>query len=226
MPFLIPAGLAGAAAGGGSATAGALAAGTVATEAAAGAGVAGSIGAGTAAAIDAATVAGIGSTSAFTATNVLGGISLASSLVSSAGSLLQGNYQKSASNAQAAELKQQADLDTAAAASKMSSDDYKATQLIGAISANTAGSGVTLEGSPGLVSRTSIQEQKISDTYTRYSGQLASMRDLYKATIATNEGKQQYQAGIIGAVGGLLTSGVRTAGIFSGNFANPYVGLI
>lgn len=225
MPFLIPAGLAGAAAGGGSATAGALAAGTVATEAAAGAGVAGSIGAGTAAAIDAATVAGL-STSAFTATNVLGGISLASSLVSSAGSLLQGNYQKSASNAQNAELKQQSDLDTAAAASKMSSDDYKATQLIGAISANTAGSGVTPEGSPGLVSRTSIQEQKISDTYTRYSGQLASMRDLYKATIATNEGKQQFQAGVIGAVGGLLTSGVRTAGIFSGNFANPYVGLI
>lgn len=224
MPFLIPAGLAGAAAGGGSATAGALAAGTAATTAAASVGTAGAIGAGTAAAIDAATVAGIGS-SALSATSVLGGISLASSLVSSAGSFLQGNYQKSASNAQNAELKQQADLDTAAAASKISSDDYKATQLIGAISANTAGSGVTSEGSPGLVSRTSIQEQKISDTYTRYSGQLASMRDLYKATIATNEGKQQYSAGIIGAVGGLLTSGVRTAGIFSGDFANPYASL-
>jgi hypothetical protein len=93
------------------------------------------------------------------------------------------------------------------AGEKISQQDYEAVQTLGKISANAGGAGVTMQGSPGLVYNRSAEEQKITDMYTRYSGRLQSVRDLYAGEVSRYEGNKAMISGFIGA-GGSLVSGL------------------
>lgn len=201
------------------------AAGTAAASAAAAGAIGGSAAVAGISAVDAGVAAATAAAAGGSSLSLItAGATAISGITSAVGSFAQGQYQKKAASAQVAELNQQSTLDKTQAGAEIATQDYKALNILGKIAASAAGSGVTPEGSPELVSRTSSQEQRISDTYLRYSGQLSSMRDIYKAALAKNQGQEQYESGLVGTGGGLLTSGLISYGTLSGEFAVPYIG--
>ena len=217
---------AGSAAGSSAAAGTAISSGAAAgVTAAAGSAAAAGGGIGTASAIGAEAIGGAAGAvgSLETASGLTTAVTGVAGITSAIGSFAQGRYQQKAASAQSTELEQQAGLEREQAGVQIAQQDYKAIQLMGRIKASAGGSGAGTGGSSGEVYKTSSQEQQLNDLYTKRSGQLASMRDLYKAALARSEGAQYAEAGYIGAGGGLLTSAARVSSIYSGNFASPYI---
>jgi hypothetical protein len=133
-----------------------------------------------------------------------------SAAVSAAGQVKQGLDTKQADLYQGRELTTQGELEKQAAGAKISDQDYAAVQTMGRISANAGAAGVTPGGSVALAKTNSGQEAQINDMYTRYSGNLAAMKDVYAARQLKFQGGQAAMSGIVGGAT-TLTSAITDA---------------
>jgi hypothetical protein len=130
--------------------------------------------------------------------------------MSAAGQVMQGQNQAKADLNQGRELSQQASEEKQAAGQEIANEDYKATQTLGRVSANAGAAGVTQEGSVATVKMNSEAEQTTNDMYTKYSGNLAALKDAYAARTLKYEGDQLKVSSAVGA-GMTLTQGIINA---------------
>lgn len=135
---------------------------------------------------------------------------VAMSAMQAAGGVLQGQNQAKADLNQGRELTQQASEEKQAAGQEIANEDYKATQVLGRVSANAGAAGVTQEGSVNTVKMNSESEQATNDMFTKYSGNLAASKDIYAARILKYEGDQTKVSSAVGA-GMTLTQGIINA---------------
>lgn len=140
------------------------------------------------------------------------------SIASAVGNVAQGMSQHGAYTNQAIQSDQQAQLDMQAAMQKVSENDYEANATIAKIRSGAGAAGVDPNtGSAKLVATTSAEQAKISDMYTRYTGRLASVRDLYAGEVARWQGNQALIGGYMKAGGSLLgglTQGLQASTMF------------
>jgi hypothetical protein len=120
-------------------------------------------------------------------------------LLGAGGNLLSG-FNQSATDSNTAELyRQQAQLDTFNAGTKVQANEERATQTIGAADAAAGAAGVTAGGSPTLANAKTISDANVADVYARYTGKIQSTADLYQAQTEDWAASQAKLAGIAGA---------------------------
>lgn len=122
--------------------------------------------------------------------------------VSAAASIKQGMDAKSAANSQAVLYQQQAQQERLNYGQKIVGEDEKAGAMVSSNEAASGASGVTSSGSPSLVNKNDLTEQKIRDMYTKYGGESAARGLDYQSTLAKWQGNQALYSGFIGAATG------------------------
>lgn len=135
---------------------------------------------------------------------------VAGAAVSAAGQIKSGMNTATANRYQGEEEVAQASQEKQAAGQQGANQDYAANQVLGRISANAGAAGVTPAGSPSVVATNSESEATTNDMYTRYSGNLAALKDVYAAKELNYQGSQAKVAGFVGA-GQTLTSSITGA---------------
>jgi hypothetical protein len=141
---------------------------------------------------------------------------MAVSAMSSYSTYEQGQYANTAARRQAQILQQKSQYIQQAAGVKISQDDYNAEQLMSRIQVSAVASGVQPgTGSAKLMTDISGQQQRINDMFTKYSANIASANLQESAAIEESQGKQEMEAADVGAVTGLISGGIKSAGIYS-----------
>jgi hypothetical protein len=130
--------------------------------------------------------------------------------VSAAGSIKGGMDAQKEARYQGEQLTQQASEEKQSAGQQVANQDYRADQVLGRVSANAGAAGVTQEGSVATVKANSESEAATNDMFTRYSGNLAALKDVYAAENLHWQGDQAKAASFVQA-GQTLTSALTTA---------------
>jgi hypothetical protein len=129
------------------------------------------------------------------------------------GSLVGGFNQSATDNNTAALYREQAQLDTFNAGTKVQANEERAQQTIGAANASAGAAGVTAGGSPTLANAKTISDANVQDIYARYSGKIQSTEDLYQAQLESWAGNQAKLAGIAGAGMSVIGAGATLSGV-------------
>jgi hypothetical protein len=141
---------------------------------------------------------------------VMAGLTVGMAALQMGSQIMGGIQAKQQGENEAIQYEQQAREAHMAASGKIISDDYQAIQVMNRMAAGTAAGGMGSGGSEKYVQRSTAEEARINDMYTRYSGRLAASSDYYAASQARWEGSQKLGSAIIGAIGTGASAGMGT----------------
>lgn len=148
-------------------------------------------------------------------TAVLAAASFGMQGLSSLAEFRQGQYANEQAKAEARQLQVQAQIAQVNAGQKIAEQDYRASHILSRITSVAAASGIESgEGSTAEVYNASAEEARINDMYTKYAANVESSQLEYQAQLTRSEGKQELAAAEIGAVTGLISGGMRSAGMY------------
>jgi hypothetical protein len=144
------------------------------------------------------------------------GGSMAASTLGAISTYEQGQFANTAARRQAQILQKKSQYVQQAAGIKISTDDYNAEQLMSRIQVSAVESGVQPgQGSAKIMTELSGQQQRINDMFTKYSANVESANLQESAAIEVAQGKKEMEAADVGAITGLISGGIKSAGIYS-----------
>ena len=153
---------------------------------------------------------------------ILAGTSLAMGAVGSLAQYQQGQYASEVARRQSEALQQQSQYVQQTAGQQINAQDYRASHVLSSIQAKAAAGGIeSTEGSTGQIFEASAEEARINDMYTKYAANVQSKQLEYQGTLGKIEGQREADAAKIGAVGGLISSGIKSYGAYK-EYINPF----
>lgn len=132
-------------------------------------------------------------------------LTIASTGLSAAGSIMQGNQQAAQAEAQAKALEQQARADQQASAFEQQQERRKQELAQSAARAQVGASGVAFSGSPATVLTANAGQGQLDIEAIQYGSQLRQNNLGTQASISRFQGKQAKTAGFINAASGLVS---------------------
>jgi hypothetical protein len=153
------------------------------------------------------------------------GMMAGTTAISVGSDVLQGFQAKDEGENLATQYNYQAKEETQAASAKIISDDYKVMNVMGRINAGAAASGFTSGGSSKYVMANTVENARINDMYTRYSGRLASSQSRYAGQMASWQGNQQFWGKMFSAASTAMGAGMKGyQGVTTGDWASTMGG--
>lgn len=131
-------------------------------------------------------------------------ITIASTAVSAAGSVMQGNQANAAAQVQAQAMDQQRQAEQQTAAFEMAQEQRKQELQRSASRAAIGASGVGFQGSPTAVLTANAAQGQLDLEAIRYGSQLRQNTLSTQADLTRMQGKQARTAGFINAAGSVL----------------------